>query len=297
MKKESEIFEGIKLFEKSGLELKVHVKKPNSQLSLRRHITHHRWFEFMFIPSNEIYHYINDKVIKMETNTLCLIRPDDVCDFMVNPVSKKHYYIYQITVEDWLMEDVFKFLEPNMSLAPLLKTELPLYITLNKVDASNLLNHISVIQSYGNEHSNEACLELKKLIISLLTQYFYSYLTEQDGQREIPLWLIRTVNQMRYSENFSIGVSRMTELSGKTNEHLTRSMKKYYGVSPIDFVNDIRLSYAANLLIKSTIPIGDIFSGCGFQSRAWMVKQFGKKYGMSPREYRKKIGGEEQESK
>jgi len=293
MKNEFAIYEGEKVFKESGLELKVHLKKPGDQLKLRRHDLRHRWFEFMFIQSNEIYHHINDRIIKLDGNTLCLIRPDDVCDFFVNPKTLKRNYIYQLTIEDWLMESIFKFLEPNMFLAPLLETKLPIYITLNKIDSANLLNRISVVQSYGIEQGDEACLELKRLIVSLLTKHFQSGLTEQDTKKEIPLWLVDTVKQMHYIENFSVGVSRMVALSDKTNEHLTRSMRKYYGVSPIDFVNDIRLSYIANLLVNSTISINDIFLECGFQSRSWIIKQFTKKYGMSPSEYRKKFGREE----
>jgi len=296
MKNEFLISEGKKVFEKFGLELKIHVKKPGDSMKPRRHNLEHRWYELMFIQSNDLYHYVNDKIIKLETNTLCLIRPDDVSDFVVKPNSKKQNYIYQITIEEWLMENIFKFLEPNMSLSSLVETELPWYITLNNVDASDLLNRISVVQSYWNEQSNDACLELKKLIISLLIKHFRSSLTDQEKLKEIPLWLVQTVKQMHFLENFSVGVPRMVEMSGRSNEHLARSMKKYYGISPIDFVNDVRLSYMANLLIKSTIAIGDIFSECGFQSRSWTTKQFTKKYGMGPREYRKKFGEEERES-
>ncbi len=78
----------------------------------------------------------------------------------------------------------------------------------------------------------------------------------------------------------------MVELSGKSREHLARSLKKYYGQSTTEFINDLRLNYAANMLLGSTMPIVDLCYECGFQNISWFYIVFRKKYGVTPRQYR-----------
>ena len=92
---------------------------------------------------------------------------------------------------------------------------------------------------------------------------------------------------MKTPANFILGSSRMIELSGKSREHLSRMMKKYYNMSPAEFVNELRLDYCIHLLTRSDVSVVDICYGCGFENLSWFYKVFNKKYGTTPSKYRK----------
>ena len=79
----------------------------------------------------------------------------------------------------------------------------------------------------------------------------------------------------------------MIQMSGKSHEHLSRMMKKHYGKTISEYINDLRLNYWANVLTNSDTPILDICFECGFQNVGWAYTLFKKKYGMSPLRYRK----------
>jgi len=79
----------------------------------------------------------------------------------------------------------------------------------------------------------------------------------------------------------------MVALSGKSREHLTRSMRKYIGMSPSEFINDLRLNYIANMLINSNHRILDIIFASGFNTVSHATLLFRKKYGMSMSEFRR----------
>ncbi|MBN2640205.1 MAG: helix-turn-helix domain-containing protein, partial [Victivallales bacterium] len=81
------------------------------------------------------------------------------------------------------------------------------------------------------------------------------------------------------------GLKRFIELAGRTQEHLTRSMKKYYDESPTAFINQLRVRKAARLLLSSQQEIWEIMYECGFNSHAYFLKCFRKSFGMSPRQY------------
>ncbi|MBR2883204.1 MAG: helix-turn-helix transcriptional regulator, partial [Clostridia bacterium] len=98
---------------------------------------------------------------------------------------------------------------------------------------------------------------------------------------------IKTVEQMEKKENFSIGISRMVELSEKSIEHLSRSMRKYYGCSPTEHINALRIDYMSSMLAYSTLPIIDIWMDVGFESAGYAYKLFKQRYGVTPQQYRK----------
>ena len=123
------------------------------------------------------------------------------------------------------------------------------------------------------------------LLINIFSRYFSNV---PAAQNDIPVWLIRLSDKMAQPENFTAGAERMIELSHKSREHLTRSLKKHYGLSLTGYINDLRLNYASNLLINSNTPILDICFNCGFQNVSLFYRVFKKKFGLTPLSFRKK---------
>ena len=103
-----------------------------------------------------------------------------------------------------------------------------------------------------------------------------------------PEWFENMCSLMKEKENFVIGVECMTEISKKSREYVSRSVKKYLGITATEFVNDLRLNYAASKIINTNENITDIALECGFYSVSWFNKMFIKKYGMSPNKFRKR---------
>ena len=126
-----------------------------------------------------------------------------------------------------------------------------------------------------------------RAILAEIFPYFAESLIPQE-ENIIPPWLTSLTVKMEKSENLSAGLPRMLELSNKTREHLSRSFKKYYGVTLTDYINDLRINYASNLLINTNIPIIDICFSCGFQSMSYFYRVFKKKNGTTPNIFREK---------
>ena len=93
---------------------------------------------------------------------------------------------------------------------------------------------------------------------------------------------------MEQPDNFIAGIDRMTELSKKSREHLSRSLKKHFDITPSEYVNSLRINYAANLLINTNTQVIDICYNCGFMNLSHFYRIFKNAYTLSPREFRKK---------
>jgi len=73
-----------------------------------------------------------------------------------------------------------------------------------------------------------------------------------------------------------------------SQRQLERIMKKRYGMTLRQTLNDRRLTTAAELLSSTDIPIEEIESKMGFASKVGFSREFVKKYGMTPLQFRKR---------
>lgn len=72
-----------------------------------------------------------------------------------------------------------------------------------------------------------------------------------------------------------------------SKHHLCRIFKKAMKLTVIDYLTQIRLKNACQMLLFSQMPIGKISEACGFHSSAYFSRVFKESTGKSPAEYRK----------
>ena len=65
-------------------------------------------------------------------------------------------------------------------------------------------------------------------------------------------------------------------------------IKSLVGVSPSDFLRQIRMERALQLIVKSKYTFSEIAYACGFTDPKYFSKCFKKETGMTPTEYRTK---------
>lgn len=71
--------------------------------------------------------------------------------------------------------------------------------------------------------------------------------------------------------------------------HISRLFKKETGKSVIEYINEEKMKIAKKLLENETIKIKDVANQIGFKDQLYFSKIFKKQFGISPREYRKKL--------
>lgn len=84
-----------------------------------------------------------------------------------------------------------------------------------------------------------------------------------------------------------IYLSDIAESLGLSESYLSRLFKKETGGRLQDYIIDVRLEHAVNLLKYSEEPISNIAEYVNFSSQSYMGKVFREKYHMSPKQYRK----------
>ena len=127
-------------------------------------------------------------------------------------------------------------------------------------------------------------------IRSLLYELF-AEMTEQMSAPYFPTDTLRAfAESVTYmQENFSseLSVSALAAQCGVSEVYYRRIFKMKYGVSPYQYLSNLRVRYAKELLRSSLCSLESAGQMAGFSSSAYFCRQFRKITGMTPTEYRK----------
>lgn len=107
----------------------------------------------------------------------------------------------------------------------------------------------------------------------------------------IPDWLKHTCSEMHRSDYLKQGLQKLFDISCKCPEHVSRSFKKYLGLSPTEYMKSLRLEESRKLLSITDLPMNEISDACGFSSQSYFIRTFKANYGITPLQFRKKKMG------
>lgn len=88
--------------------------------------------------------------------------------------------------------------------------------------------------------------------------------------------------------NADFSVAMLADSVGMQTKTLYRLIKKYLGVTPVDYIRNMRLKRAATLLSDDKFTIAEVMYLVGFSSASYFSKCFSARYGDTPRHYREK---------
>ena len=90
-----------------------------------------------------------------------------------------------------------------------------------------------------------------------------------------------------YAENLNLDL--LTRHSFLQKSYFLHSFKKQFGISPMKYLNRVRMEHAKLLLLRSDSSITEIAREVGFNNPTYFSEMFLKTVGMSPSAYRKLI--------
>ena len=245
----------------------------------------HDFYEIFVTISGLVTHEVNGTIQKLPEGSMVFIRPDDQHGFLYEtPESKKTEYInFAFTRETAQL--LFDYLSDSCQTEQLLHCDIPPTTSLTKSQKERLSSQISELSSVNWENKDALKLRMRAILVDIFVQFFFQIPNKKEY--EMPNWLSKLLLEMEHPDNFAGGMERMIALSEKSREHLSRCIKKYCGLTVAEYINELRLNYASNLLLHTNSGILEICYACGFQSQSYFYKVFKNKYGFSPKAFRK----------
>lgn len=126
---------------------------------------------------------------------------------------------------------------------------------------------------------------LEVLIINMVrrTNYALSITASKKMNKECAF--IKRYIDSYFSENITL--DKLSELSHMNKYYLVHAFKKYIGLSPINYLIEVRIQESKNLLETTNYSISQISNFIGFSSQSYFSQSFKKNTGQTPNEYRK----------
>ena len=72
-----------------------------------------------------------------------------------------------------------------------------------------------------------------------------------------------------------------------TQSHFSRSFRREIGISPIEYLSNVRLEHAMQLLTTTNLSINEIAVLSGFSNGNYFAKTFKRKLGFTPSDYKR----------
>ena len=95
---------------------------------------------------------------------------------------------------------------------------------------------------------------------------------------------------MRYmEENYALQIT-IDSVANHVNIHrsyLCRLFRSEINITPMEYLNDIRIQKAKQLLLTTAIPATDVGSAVGISTQSAFYRLFSEKYGITPGKYRR----------
>lgn len=138
-------------------------------------------------------------------------------------------------------------------------------------------------QSKDSFGGMEANIRFQEMILFL----FKDYMDKQKVDLKKAITLTKDYMEQKYSTN--ITRKRLAEIAGVSTDYYSRMFKRETGKSPMEYLTDIRIKKAEQLLIHSDEKLSTVANKVGFNDEFYFSRKFKAMKGCSPTIYIKKI--------
>lgn len=240
----------------------------------------HDFYELFLVPKGSAVHVVNGQTQLLTEGSLVLIRPADT-----------HRY-------EFLRSGDFEIINIGIPLPVFLRLCRYLEVDPARFDGP-ALSPLRVLSGGALRDAQKKLLENQSIpdpevsyqhMLSVFPYLVGLFLAMPEETARLPAWLAALLDQMDRPEHFIQGLPCMLALANLSQEHLTRSFRRYLGVTPTAFINAKRLGYAAELLLTRDLPVIEVGAQCGFNSQSHFYRLFTQRYGCPPKAFRRTFG-------
>lgn len=145
-----------------------------------------------------------------------------------------------------------------------------------------------ILETYKLTYANELKRlgELMKLFGTLVQDFQDADAGKYNHDYPIMVYVNQAVDYMKRNYDKKLKISDVANYVGLNRCYLTTNFKKIYGVSPKQYLSDLRMKKGATQIKKGNQSIAVIARSVGYNDPLAFSKAFKLYFGVSPREYR-----------
>lgn len=271
----------------SHMEFPLVVERQMHRGQVERHS--HDFIEFVYMDRGFSIHHVEKETSIVMTGDLFFVMPGTAHEFWKTVNNQVYNCVFypQVLGEDLqelkqlpLLKEIFSGNPP----VPWSKLHLPYP---QRLEVLSLLKKLLAETASGGVGSR---LNAKALLTQFLIQ-LSRVQTEPLTSQALPETASAShiLEVLAYCVDHSATVGEMARLSGYSQDHFSKLFKKYTGISPISYLNTLKIATAADMLLKSRRPVSQVAEQAGFDDVNYFSRLFKKETGFSPTLFREQF--------
>lgn len=269
----------------------INIRKHTRFIDFPEH--KHNYIEMAYILQGEMIQKIKGKEIKLKKGEIIFlnqhitheIKASSKEDIIINFIIKPEFFEYILNLID--KENIIsKFLFSTIYGGSRKGEYICFYV-------GNIKNVQNIIEQVINEIINMSTLGKSKikflvglLLIELLNnpQTIVSY-SEENYDIKLMMEILKYIDESYEEAN----LTKLCETLHQQDYKICKLIKKNTGLTFKELVQEKRIEKAIELLKSTDYAIEDIIRRVGYENDSYFYRIFKKKFGLSPKEYKKNI--------
>lgn len=145
----------------------------------------------------------------------------------------------------------------------------------------NELEFLAIRLAKLKEAAGNHCYKLG-IFMALLSQLCNAGKIAQPENANVPLDIPKLTAFLECNFQRDVYLDELTRLAAMSRSTLIRHFRAALGTTPMEYLRDLRLRHAAELLLNTMFSIKEISDRSGFPSAAYFFRAFKARYGTSP---------------
>lgn len=230
---------------------KIHKNRPSHGLA-------------MFIDGVADYIFDNGKTVRVQKNQIVYLPKNS--NYMVTGTECNLCYAINFEIDEEVPFESFTFKPKNAG-----------SFIANFKSAEQLWK----TKQHGMQMKCKA--ELYNILYAMQKEYLFSYLPK--SKYDIIKPAVDYIHR-KYTEEL-LTITKLSDMCGITPEYFRSIFKGFYGVSPICYINNLKITRAKELLETGEFSVTKSAIQSGYSDMSHFSREFKKYFGLSPKEYAK----------
>lgn len=246
----------------------------------------HNYYEIYYLIDGKRRFFVNHSLYDVMPNDIMLINKGDIHQTMTAKETKKHVR-YLITFSDQFLDGLGNEFDKNFFLSIFKNKKTHLHESaqnsfltlLYKID-SNIGQNDIYSQYIAKLGIIELLVNINKLVDKSASPLLDNLTVYEDRIQDACRYICNYYNQ-------PISLNQMAKIAYMSPTYFSKKFKRVTGIGFNEYLNNVRIKMAANMLIETKDSITEIASYCGYQDSNYFGDVFKKIVGVSPNKYRK----------
>ena len=235
----------------------------------------HSDWEFTSTTDGKGVNIVNGAAYPLMPGDFLLLGPQHVHQFVSDTPIKRR----DVCISIEKMQQIADTLQSGLY-ETLIRRQKPIVVKLNLETFNEIHSRLNKLDPIGQNNEDF------RSILASIVYYLLGFYIEHKFEKTLPENILSFLQRVADPDVFSMRINDIIKLSSYSHSHFIKLFKTHVGKTLIEYITELRISYAARLLSSTDMNIITISSKVGYDNQSFFARKFKEKYHVSPVEYR-----------